>query len=375
MIAIYPYGNVSAVDAYFFGASASTESGLNTVDVKALKTYQQLVIYIIPVITNLGFVHPAVIAVRLYWFKKKLRSFGASGRPAPPETDVTSTDVEAHAQLESIQPSQLGPISSNNAKQEGDNGQGPSQNIVSQEERKPRIAFSPDTNPPRETPRGLHVPPPPERASAAAAAAVDDDDDADTIKPVPPEGESGRLTHRRSHAFTSHDSGPSTSMFAARSFEKAASALFVMTPDQPRERRRSNDASSARLSNPGAFKDLPSLSKTATIGRNSQFRNLTKADREKLGGLEYRALKLLLPITLGKFPFRRLGLSVNELRVQATSSVSTSSASSASSLGFITPRQSTLNGSASTVKMELGGHSTRPKPWSTTSASPLLLTP
>lgn len=29
-IAIYPYGNLKAVDAVFFGASGSTESGLNT---------------------------------------------------------------------------------------------------------------------------------------------------------------------------------------------------------------------------------------------------------------------------------------------------------------------------------------------------------
>lgn len=27
---LYPAGNLEAVDAYFFGASASTESGLNT---------------------------------------------------------------------------------------------------------------------------------------------------------------------------------------------------------------------------------------------------------------------------------------------------------------------------------------------------------
>jgi hypothetical protein len=27
---LYPYGNLKAIDAYFFGASASTESGLNT---------------------------------------------------------------------------------------------------------------------------------------------------------------------------------------------------------------------------------------------------------------------------------------------------------------------------------------------------------
>jgi hypothetical protein len=30
LIVIYPYGNLAAVDAYFFGVSASTESGLNT---------------------------------------------------------------------------------------------------------------------------------------------------------------------------------------------------------------------------------------------------------------------------------------------------------------------------------------------------------
>lgn len=29
MITIYPYGNLQPVDAYFFGVSASTESGLN----------------------------------------------------------------------------------------------------------------------------------------------------------------------------------------------------------------------------------------------------------------------------------------------------------------------------------------------------------
>ena len=27
---LYPYGNMDAIDAWFFGASASTESGLNT---------------------------------------------------------------------------------------------------------------------------------------------------------------------------------------------------------------------------------------------------------------------------------------------------------------------------------------------------------
>lgn len=85
------------MDAYFFGASASTESGLNTyvnvicwnppsqllnaynVDVKELKTYQQLAIYFIPIFTNLGFINIIVVAVRLYWFDKHL---GILGLPA-----------------------------------------------------------------------------------------------------------------------------------------------------------------------------------------------------------------------------------------------------------------------------------------------------
>jgi hypothetical protein len=44
---------------------------------------------------------------------------------------------------------------------------------------------------------------------------------------------------------------------------------------------------------------MPYLSSQATIGRNSQFQNLTKEDRELLGGLEYRALRLLLKIVVG----------------------------------------------------------------------------
>jgi len=100
---IYPYGNLRAIDAYFFGASASTESGLNTsvflppsplfprswgkagssdnlsasrIDIKALKTYQQVYIYIIPILGNFGFINIIVVLVRLRWFKKRLQEIG-----------------------------------------------------------------------------------------------------------------------------------------------------------------------------------------------------------------------------------------------------------------------------------------------------------
>jgi Trk-type K+ transport system membrane component len=78
LVVIYPYGNMSAMDAWFFGASASTESGLNTVDIKDLKTYQQIYVYVIPIITNLGFINIIVIAVRLRYFEKRFKAVAAS---------------------------------------------------------------------------------------------------------------------------------------------------------------------------------------------------------------------------------------------------------------------------------------------------------
>lgn len=47
-----------------------------SVDVNDLKTYQQLYIYFIPIITNLGFINIVVVAVRLYWFETRLRETG-----------------------------------------------------------------------------------------------------------------------------------------------------------------------------------------------------------------------------------------------------------------------------------------------------------
>lgn len=170
--------------------------------------------------------------------------------------------------------------------------------------RKPHIMFSPDTHSPRETEKGLYVPPPPERRYKTGAPAAlnvtsrhanndeeeGGDNNIEAIKPIPAEGDAGRLTRRR--RYSAHD-GPS--IFSARSLEKAASSLFVVSPTQTHERRRSDVSQLPRPL------DLPSLSKTVTVGRNSRFHNLSETDREKLGGLEYRALKLLLPITLGYF--------------------------------------------------------------------------
>lgn len=56
-----------------------------SVDVKDLKTYQQLFIYIIPIITNLGFINIVVVATRLRWFDKRLKLLGLLALSPPIE--------------------------------------------------------------------------------------------------------------------------------------------------------------------------------------------------------------------------------------------------------------------------------------------------
>jgi hypothetical protein len=55
-----------------------------SVDVKALKTYQQVYVYVIPIITNLGFINIIVISVRLRWFHKRFKTAGESAPSREP---------------------------------------------------------------------------------------------------------------------------------------------------------------------------------------------------------------------------------------------------------------------------------------------------
>lgn len=48
------------------------------VDLRDLRTYQQLFLYFIPIVTNLGFINILVVVVRLWWFRKHLKKLGTS---------------------------------------------------------------------------------------------------------------------------------------------------------------------------------------------------------------------------------------------------------------------------------------------------------
>ncbi|KAL2193248.1 cation transport protein-domain-containing protein [Corynascus similis CBS 632.67] len=283
LVVVYPYSNVSAIDAWFFGVSASTESGLNTVDVKALKTYQQVYIYVIPIITNLGFINIIVVAVRLCWFEQRFKAAAASlklsrTRDIEAQTAATVVEKPENYTTETEPVEGKAPAS--------DKTEDPAKPVS-----RPCITFGKDVKEPRGD-STFYIPPPRERDDGhsivekhgIANGNKDDDDNDDAIKPAEPSG----LTRRRGYR---QDDGPS--MSRSKSLEQAATALFVIGNTRTASPRQSI----ASLH----WADLPYLSQQVTVGRNSNFHKLSAEDRERLGGIEYRALKLLLKILSGYF--------------------------------------------------------------------------
>ncbi|KAH9225950.1 hypothetical protein K456DRAFT_1755055 [Colletotrichum gloeosporioides 23] len=250
---LYPAGNLAAIDAFFFGASGSTES---------------VYIYVIPMITNLMFINIMVVVARLYQFQQRLRNMAKERTLSRSAEDLEAGPPDQQAEHNAVQ---TGPSESKeNEVVDKEFASGPRATTITFELNLPNRGQSSADN------AVLHVPGPRDR-----------DDDIDAIRPVEPVA-SG-LSRRRPHNME----GPA--MRAARSMEKVASSVLVLghSKSLDRESRRSDLSTRPR---PPRTADLPYLSRQVTVGRNSQFFHLTERDRELLGGIEYRSLKLLLKI-------------------------------------------------------------------------------
>ncbi|KAF7586671.1 low affinity potassium transporter [Aspergillus hancockii] len=238
LVIIYPHGNLKAIDAYFFGASAATESGLNTVDVKDLKTYQQVYIYLIPILGNLGFINIIVVVFRVRWFEKHLKAIAP--HLLRPET-LPEQDAEAQLKHKN---------NSSSTVDEALNDGIRSQDIDSSDTDKERVESR-------------------DKSSRVFQEVKDvkADDAADS----------------------NINSGKQIIQFAEddRSFSDKDQVLYIPPPW-----RRDRGTSFSEAEQRFADED---------DGRNSQFHNLSAKDREILGGIEYRSLKLLLKIVVGYF--------------------------------------------------------------------------
>ncbi|KAM5520131.1 low-affinity potassium transport protein [Fusarium oxysporum f. sp. phaseoli] len=282
-----------------------------SIDVKDLKTYQQLYIYFIPILTNLGFINIVVVFVRLSWFKRHLKRFtpqNLDNSPGIPDVDIESAHHESKVPADTTENSAEVTNEPNDKAKATDDHIEEDATIANEDRRVARtmtITFDPSTEKHKED-DALYIPGPRARdrgypiapRSHEAARHPEDSDDDDAIKPVPNEiqnnGSSSTLHRRR---FSSDDGLKITVSRSMDRFAGVASSFLVLgsqTAPQPR-------ALSSDSNRQPAINDVPLLSRQATLGRNSQFKNLTSHYREILGGIEYRSLKLLLKIVVVYF--------------------------------------------------------------------------
>ncbi|KAK2808917.1 hypothetical protein FQN50_004190 [Emmonsiellopsis sp. PD_5] len=161
------------------------------------------------------------------------------------------------------------------------------------------ISFAAETH--RE-PRGraLRIPGPREFESGQTVHEVDDEKDGDDLmkrmstedQSMPgPSAENERRKLPTMGRLLSH----------AVSIERAATNAFVLGNDS---RKRTRSASGRRSSSSTRQPlEMPYLSYDPLLGRNSKFLDLTDEQRDELGGIEYRSLKLLAKIVFGYYVF------------------------------------------------------------------------
>ncbi|KAI9042116.1 potassium transporter [Aspergillus affinis] len=72
-VIFYIPGGVSYTNALLLASGAATQTGLNPVDLNRLHVAQQAILWVVPMVTNVVFMHSLLVLIRLYWFRRRFR--------------------------------------------------------------------------------------------------------------------------------------------------------------------------------------------------------------------------------------------------------------------------------------------------------------
>ncbi|XHG07627.1 hypothetical protein AWENTII_010762 [Aspergillus wentii] len=234
------------------------------------------------------FINIIVVAVRLYWFEKRLKQIAPAvlstkARSPGLRDDRYVQEAEAGKLRDSIpeQETEQTPdqhytnMERQNSTASTNNHSGPSGEFSAEYNgfKDKSISFSNEN-------KALRIPSPCEHDRGQRIQEVDEDSIASN-------------DDRRSEEFRRRwrDIASNTTGIP---LERVASSMFVIGRRPSEQGQRIQRAVSLSKDS-----NLPGLSSQASVGRNSQFYNLTARDRETLGGIEYRALRVLLRIVIG----------------------------------------------------------------------------
>lgn len=375
-VIIYPVKNMSYIDALFFASGACTQSGLNPIDMNLIKSYQQIFLFLFPMVTNPIFIHTCVVYIRLHWFEKRFQHIVKMSRlpskarsmtqdrmrenPNVMERGIRGIDIRVlHPDIQSsrkpefvdgpldvmmelpseIQPEEakdgeneerriLSPKASSSTMAEPQTAEGVSESVpgtgstdiqFNDSQSLPddlrrsitnntHIAFA-ESQRSSQHGKALRIPGPREFEKGDRAKEVDDDGTYTLSQTRTGDDAISVLGSQPSRSYSIGKAGtnasnsarfprlPTVDQFLPQATTVMSSAFSMGTA---RRRRLSNLY--CRKPEP-EIQHMPYLSYTPTVGRNSQFVDLTDEQRDELGGIEYRSLKLLGRILLGYFIF------------------------------------------------------------------------
>jgi Trk-type K+ transport system membrane component len=323
-IVVYPYKNIDYIDALFMSACSVTQAGLNTIDLNSMKLYQQITFYVICVLTTPIFMHSSLCLIRLFWFERhfdniqenskldfKMRRMTAiSARSAsrvscdlPMEEGLNVLATKSSSSLSFELPAEP----ENDASDQDREGR---EDIIDPRDLMISIALMRENRESNEeTGAPLVVSGPAERSISPLQFDAKNKLQSYTgniTDAVESDGYREEILQRTK----SHYQSSSSDLCTGVKFDKRAN---TMNPDDElnffrrgRKSHRNQERSDTQEDNSNYSDDMQSrlgrqmsagyLSWTPTIGRNSAFLNLSDQQREELGGVEYRAVKLLSTI-------------------------------------------------------------------------------
>ncbi|KFX92700.1 hypothetical protein O988_07161, partial [Pseudogymnoascus sp. VKM F-3808] len=96
-------GKIKYIDALFFSTGSCTQSGLNPLDFNNLNTFQQIVLYLLPMMTNPITNNTFVVFLRLYWFEKRFQHIAKEAKRARRSMSKTRSQMKGERDTAAVE--------------------------------------------------------------------------------------------------------------------------------------------------------------------------------------------------------------------------------------------------------------------------------
>lgn len=326
-IILAPSGNMTVMQSFFTAVSLSTITGLNVVDTNLLSSYEQAVIYVIPIFVNMREISIWTLMIRRYWFRKVLKSkveeklSNESGEASKLKLHSLSKDSDSSRASNHIITDRATPRSSSGNEIQTEDRTLPGRPFITDhtlEDSHEKLDTDSEALQRSKTETPKDASPLPQHIRFGEPKRSATESHTDTISPNSKSMNIDSFADLDFHRPTRTGTGGLSVLSASTKtlrrriptgLHRVVSNVFIFGNDDPRPARgspskMSSEPTMASLSRSRSKERRASrahrlkLSAQAAIGHNSTFNNLSEEDKELLGGIEYRSLKLLSKVVV-----------------------------------------------------------------------------